>query len=576
MRRTRLGGTTLLRLLALLAVFGLVAAACGGDGDSLEDEADSPEDKGAQAIEVEEGEPVDGGDLIYGIEADTQNPWSPARVVCAIACHTVMKSVYDTLVLPDEDGNAQPNLLESIEPNADFTEWTMVPRQGITFHDGTPFDAEAIRVNLTDHKESSLTQAAIRDLESIRVEGNAAIATMARSWSSFPFHLTGQLGYMASPTWLAAAAAGTAQYTEPVGTGPFVFESYQAGVSFRATRNDNYWKTGPDGETLPHLDSIEYRIFPEGEARVNAVESGQSTMAQTSSGDQIARIRELADDGRVENTETDNFGEVGYVMLNASSGNPHSNPALQDKRVRRALAHAIDRELINETISAGVGNLANGPFPPGTIGYLEDTGFPEFDMDEAKRLIAEYEEENGPVEVEFSTTNDPINLRTNERVVEYWNEAGVDATINQIEQGQYILEAVFGRFNAFAWRNHGGFDPDQQNVWWSSNSVEPEGGLALNFGRFEDPVIDEALDTIRASGDPDERREAAETINRQFGEEAYNLWGSWTIWSFPHHAALNGIDNAFLPDGETKVAFPSQDKITMEVAQLWCEEGSCR
>ncbi len=575
-RRTGSSSRTLLRLLALLAVFGLVAAACGGDDESLEEtEADDPAEGGAMEFDVEEGDPAEGGRLVFGLEADTQNPWSPARAICAISCHQVMKSVYDPLMLPDAEGIPQPNLLESIEPNEDFTEWRLTPREGITFHDGTPFDAEAIRVNMMDVKESSLTQAAVKDLEGVRVEGNVAIVSMVNPWAAFPIHLTAQLGYMASPTWLQAAIAGQAQFTEPVGTGPFVFESYQAGVSFGATKNEDYWKQGPGGAELPYLDSIVFRIFPEGEARINAVESGESSIAHTSSGDQISRIRDLVDEGTLETLESDEFGETGYIMLNVNDQGENSNEALQDTRVRRALAHAIDREFIRDTISAGVGTLANGPFPPGTIGYLEDTGYPEYDPDEARSLVEEYEAENGPVELEFSTTNDPINLRTNERVVAYWNEVGIDASVNQIEQGQYILEAVFGRFNAFGWRNHGGFDPDQQNLWWHSDSYAEEGGLALNFGRFRDEVIDENLQIVRTSADEDERREAAETINRQFGEEAYNLWATWTIWSFPHQPSVNGIDDTYLPDGETKVAFPSQDKITTEVGQIWCEDGNC-
>jgi peptide/nickel transport system substrate-binding protein len=570
--------TGLTRLLAALMALGLVAAACGGDDETLDDPGAETEADGASTTEpVEEGEPVEGGNLIFGVEADTQNPWTPAKAVCAISCHQIMKSVYDPLMIPDEEGIAQLNLLESIEPNEDFTEWTLVPKSGITFHDGTPFDAEAIRANLQDHKDSSLTQVALKNIESVATspDGSAAVVTMNTSWSYFPIHLTSQLGYMASPTWLEATKAGTAAESDAVGTGAFVFDSYRPGVSFRATKNEDYWKKGPNGEQLPYLDSIEFRIFPEGEARISAVESGETTIAHTSSGDQIDRVRGLVDDGTLETLESDKFGEIGYSMLNVSQGNPSSLEALGDVNVRRALAHAIDRQFIQDTIGAGVGTLGNGPFPPGTIGYLEETGFPEYDPDEAERLIREYEDANGPVELAFSTTNDPINLRTNERVVAYWNDVGVDAEVQQIEQGQYILEAVFGRFNAFAWRNHGGFDPDQQNVWWHSDSVEPEGGLGLNFGRFEDEVIDEALETIRASGDEAERREAAEAINRRFGEQVYNIWGTWTIWSFPHHPSVNGLDNAYAPDGETKVSFPSQDKIAFEVAQLWCEGGRC-
>src|SRR5918992_1131319 len=99
---------------------------------------------------------------------------------------------------------------------------------------------------------------------------------------------------MASPTWLQGVQASTAAQTEPVGTGPFVFEEYVVGDHFSATRNEAYWKQGPNGEELPYADGIEYRILEEGEARINALESGQVNVAHTGSGSLIARLRELA------------------------------------------------------------------------------------------------------------------------------------------------------------------------------------------------------------------------------------------------------------------------------------------
>ena len=579
MRRTRSGGSTLLRLLALLAVLGLLAAACGGDddGDSAGGDNGDDQDRGARDFEDEApGEPQRGGTIVYGIEADTSNPWTPARSTCAISCHQVFKSVYDTLMEPDEDGQPQPNLLESISSNDDFTEWTLTPREGVTFHDGTPFNADAISVNLNDQVTSSLTKIAFKAIDTITTspDGATTIVRMKpdQPWRGFPFGLTGQLGAMASPTWLQGVQNNTAQQTEPVGTGPFVFEEYVVGDHFTATRNDDYWKQGPDGEELPYADGIEYRILEDGEARINALQSGQVNLAHTSSGSLITRLREQADSGRLATTESDTFGETSYILLNNDSGpESESNPAIQDVNVRRAMAMAVDFGQIRDTIGKGVADLANGPFPPGTIGYLEDSGYPTYDPEEAKRLITEYEAENGPVQVQFSTTTDQEGLETNQIIQNYWETAGIETNLNQVEQGQYILDAAFGDFEIFAWRNHGGFDPDQQNVWWHSDSSAPHGQIALNFGRFKDDEIDEALNTIRASGDENEVREAAETINRRFGEQVYNIWGTWTVWAWGHAPELHGIEDATLPDG-TPAAFPITDKYAHDVGQIWIEQ----
>jgi peptide/nickel transport system substrate-binding protein len=576
MRRTRFGGTTLLRLLALLAVFGLLAAACGGDdddgggGDSASDEE---QDRGAQEFEDEvSGEPQRGGTIVYGIEADTSNPWTPARSTCAISCHQVFKSIYDTLMEPDEEGIPQPNLLESISSNEDFTEWTLTPRAGVTFHDGTPFDADAITVNINDQKTSSLTKDAFKSLDAAATQGTTSVVTMNEPWRGFPYALTGQLGAMGSPTWLRGVQASTAQATEPVGTGPFVFEEYVVGDHFTATANPDYWKQGPDGEELPYADGIEYRILEEGEARINALESGQVNVAHTSSGALISRIRDLTDSGDLATVESDAFGETGYLLLNHDdSPGTAANPALQDVNVRRALAMAVDFGQIRDDIGEGVAEVANGPFPPGTVGYLEDTGYPTYDPAEAARLIEEYEADNGPVQVAFSTTTDPEGLETNQVIQGYWEAAGVETDLNQVEQGQYILDAAFGDFELFSWRNHGGYDADQQNHWWHSDAAKPKEQIALNFGRIKDDDIDAALDTIRSSGDDAERKEAAETINRTFGEQVYNIWGTWTVWAWGHAPEVHGIDNAALPDG-TKAAFPITDKYAHDVGQIWIEQ----
>jgi peptide/nickel transport system substrate-binding protein len=580
MRRTRPGGSTLLRLLALLALFGLLAAACGGDDDDGGgggSASGDDGDRGARTFEEEDaGEPQRGGTIVYGIEADTSNPWTPARSTCAISCNQVFKSVYDNLMEPDEDGVPQPNLLEDIQSNADFTEWTLTPRSGITFHDGTPFDADAITVNLNDQVTSSLTKIAFKAIDTVTTspDGATSIVRMKadQPWRGFPYGLIGQLGAMASPTWLRGVQNNTAQPTEPVGTGPFVFEEYVVGDHFTATRNESYWKKGPDGEQLPYADGIEYRILEEGEARINALESGQVNIAHTSSGQLIDRLRTLADRGDLATTEEDSFGETSYILLNHDdSPENEANPAIRDVNVRRALAMAVDFGQIRDDIGKGVANLANGPFPPGSPGYLEDNGYPTYDPEEAKRLVDEYEAENGPIQVSFSTTTDPEGLETNQVIQGYWQAAGIDADLNQVEQGQYILDAAFGDFEIFAWRNHGGFDPDQQNVWWHSDSSAPHGQIALNFGRFKDDDIDAALETIRASADADEIREAAETINRTFGEQVYNIWGTWTVWAWGHANEVHGLRDATLPDG-TPVHFPALALYAHDVGQLWIEQ----
>jgi peptide/nickel transport system substrate-binding protein len=272
------------------------------------------------------------------------------------------------------------------------------------------------------------------------------------------------------------------------------------------------------------------------------------------------------DDDKFETITSTAYGDTGYVLFNVAQGNnlmtgapldPHGanadNP-LTTLSCRRALALATDRQAWVDDREAGLTKVANGPFPPGSIGYLKDTGFPEYDVEQARA---------------------EMDKCLNELTISMWKDAfgdKVNVAITPIEQGQYIGLALTGAFDALAARNHQGTDPDSQLLWWISASAAPIGQLALNPGRISDPVIDENLLTVRTNPDPDARREAAEAVNRRFGEQVYNLWYSWTAWSVISSRSVNAVYPKELQGGATPIAMVGPIHPT---AQIWCDGGHC-
>ncbi|HEY5424054.1 MAG TPA: ABC transporter substrate-binding protein, partial [Ilumatobacteraceae bacterium] len=250
---------------AALVSLGLVAVACGSDdnksstvtsGTTAGTTAAAPETTAASsattaapsgteaAAPTTEAalQPVPGGSLVMGIEADTSSPWRPSEMLCAISCHQVIRNIFDTLTMPNDKGEAVPYLAESVTPNADFTEWRIKARAGVTFHDGTPFDGAAIAENLTRAKTGALTGNVLRPVDTITVDPAdpmTVILTMNTPWAAFPYSLMGQAAYMASPTWLAASDNDEALKSQPVGTGPFIYESYVPNESFKMKKNPN-------------------------------------------------------------------------------------------------------------------------------------------------------------------------------------------------------------------------------------------------------------------------------------------------------------------------------------------------
>ena len=368
---------------AALVSFSLVAAACGDkkDDDAVETddteaevEETTPPDDGATEDTADvttpetetteapapvvteppesEFDPVIGGKLVVAGEAEAANPWTPANVQCDSYCQMRARAFYDPLVTVDDELEVQPYLAESITANEDSTAFTIKVREGITFHDGTPLDADAVMDNLNRSFRSLLIGAAVKDIARNVADPGAdpdnpqilfekiddftfTIFTGFNGdpeqpipWPTFPIYLNGQGGLIASPTWLAAVDAGTAQPTDAVGTGPFMFQSYAPGDRLIVTKNPDYWRTDENGNQLPYLDEIEFRVIVDSQVRAQALESGDVDMIATSDNNVIVDYLDNPDFPMVLQ---DQFAETNYWLLHLTI------PPLDNRDVRCAL-----------------------------------------------------------------------------------------------------------------------------------------------------------------------------------------------------------------------------------------------
>lgn len=539
-----------------VAAVGLIAVDAGGARGS------TPQADAA-------GDPVMGGTLIMAGDAEVTNPWTPAAMQCDSYCQQRARTFYDPIAAVGEDLQVHPFLAESITPNGDFTQWTIKMRSGITFHDGTPLNADAVIRNLrasaggfvlrgelidlakepaptdADPNATQLKIDKVDDMTLTMYTGKNGDPNQPIPWPGFPFHLTGQFGMIASPAYLDTVAFG-GDATKAVGTGPFILQSYEPRGKLVVTKNPNYWLKDAKGNRLPYLDSIEFRVIEDSETSGKALQSGDIQVFSTSASLVVANFRDMADEFPM--AEQSQRTETNYGLMNLNV------PVLQDKRVRCALSMAIDREEYVDTLDYGITTIANGLFSPGQEGYLDDNGFStERNVEEAKRLIDEYETETGTqVTVNWGTVNSQANAQRADLIIGWWADIGVDATWQQVPQDAFITTALFGKpedFQVFGWRNHGGVTVDQQAFWWDSRSTSPDSPLSLNFGRINDPIIDENLAKARSATDPAERQAAAEAINRRMAEECYQIPFSYTTWGAPHVASLHGFGTMPMPDG---------------------------
>jgi peptide/nickel transport system substrate-binding protein len=543
-RRAGSPASAVIRLLVVLFSISLIAAACGGDDDDSSGGGGSG-GGGANTTAADDSKPVPGGELTYGLEAETNGGYCLPEAQLAIGGIQVTRTLYDTLTAPDEDGKIQPFLAQSVEPNADYTEWTITLRDGVKFSDGTPVDAQIVADNLNayagkyEKRKPLLFIFVFQDIDNIAAsDAKTVVIKTKKPWVALPWFLwsSARLGIMGRAQ-LDGSATDCAN--KLVGTGPFTLDHWTVNQELVANKNPNYWMKDKDGNQLPYLDKVTYKPIAEEAQRANALLSGQIQAMHSSDTEQLAkRLRPEQEKGKLGLLESDKFGETNYLMLNSGK------PPFDNIHARKAVAYATNSELLIKVRGGGIGQPASGPFAEGVEGYLKDTGYPSFDVEKAKEEAAAYKKDTGK-DLEFTysyVTSEDGALTATELQTEY-SDAGIKMTPAPAgDQATTINKALAHDFQAVGWRNHPGADPDTQQVWWYSTSP-------VNFGAITDPEMDKLLDEGRSETDLTKRQQIYEDINKLFGSKVYNIWTSWTVWAIAYKPTVHGILGPTMPMG---------------------------
>ncbi len=509
---------------------GLLAA-CGSSSPSG---SGTPKGSGGTVTGRNSATPKLGGTLKLGLEADF-NSFDPTKGQFDTSGIMYARTVYDALAQIDSNGAVKPYLAKSITPNADFTQWTIVMRPNVNFHDGTPCTGAAIKTSLDALKKSALTGPALAPLDHTTLsDAMTVVVSMNQPWVPFPYYLTGQLGFVPSPKTLSDNNGGL----HPIGTGPFKFSEWVPQDHFYADKNPTYWRSGE-----PYLNRLEYHTITDPTSREASLRAGTIDIMHTSDPLNIKNFRGSSAFAAIDDSKN-NLGEpdMDFIMLNTAVA------PMDDLRVRQALAYATDKATINRVINYNIVESSNGPFTSGSK-YSGDTGYPQYDVNKAKQLISAYQASKGPVSFELGTTNTARNLQTIQLIQTMWAQAGIKTTLKQVEQVQFITNALLGKYQAYTWRQFASPDPDANYVWWSIPTAGPVGGFALNFARNKDPQIQTALESGRTKSDPATREAAYKAIAQRFGADCPYLWTNRTLWGVEAAPKVQNFNGLSLPDG---------------------------
>ncbi|QXC61647.1 ABC transporter substrate-binding protein [Aquihabitans sp. G128] len=541
-------------LVAGVLAVSLLAAGCGGTKEGAKKGGEKLADKELDAAAGESGlakagEPKRGGKLVYGLEADTGGGFCLSEGQLAISGMMVVRAVYDTLTVPNSKGDYVPYLAKAITHNDDYTEWNIELRDGVKFHDGSPLTAQVVKNNLDAYRgvypgrSSLLFLFVLANIDKVDAVDDLDVkVTTKKPWVAFPSYLysSSRLGIMAQ----AQLDSKDDCATKPIGTGPFVFQSWTPNQKFDAKRNPDYWQIAPDGKPYPYADSIEFRPIVDGTVRDNALESGDVNIAHTSDAKDIGtKLLDLRDAGKLNMMVSEAEGEVTFTQLN------HTKAPFDDLRMRQALAKAVDNDALNQVMNNGLPTVAIGPFAPDSVAYVKDTGFPTYDLAGAKELVAAYEKDGKKAEFTLEGTTDASTKRLAELIQQRAEAAGMTVKIVLRDQAALINDAIGKKYQAALFRNFPGGDPDSNYVWWYSGTTT-DGKFSpnlVNFAGFRDDEVDKLLDEGRSEPDPAKRKAIYQDLNKRMATQVHGAWSWYTPWAVVEGADVHGILGPPLP-----------------------------
>ncbi|WP_144276746.1 ABC transporter substrate-binding protein [Parenemella sanctibonifatiensis] len=499
--------------LAAVVAMVLVLSACGGQAEPAGTD------------------PVDGGTVTVAIESDPAGQFNPHESGTDISAET-LRAVFDSLVYLTPEGELKPWLATSWEVSEDQLSYTFTLREGVTFHDGEPFDAEAVKANF-DHVRDPDTASKLAsnllggkayesteviDPQTVRINLNQPYAPLLTNLSST------YLGFI-SPKVLTTASdqlvAGGPGVT--VGTGPYVLEQIVAGQEVSFTKNAAYaW--GPEGESQgpSHPDRLVLRVLPEASVRAGALASGDVDIAGHLSPEDALSF---AEDDQINLTRSESPGLPWTLFLNNRNG------IFTDLQVRQAFQKGINISAAIEAVYAGTYQRAWSFLGANTPEYSDE--FEEswpYDPEAANQLLDEagwterdaegYRVKDGQrLSASWSLTQDR-DRRGNlaEAFQADLREIGFELKLVPTDTGVFLQQLQSGEgYDIAAW-SYVRTDGDVLRLHFHSELAPIQ-----NAGWVNDPQLDEWVIAATRTTDRAERTELYRKVQERALEQAYSI-----------------------------------------------------
>jgi peptide/nickel transport system substrate-binding protein len=461
--------------------------------------------------------PTPGGALRFGVQSEPRS-LDPHMVITDGAVGHIVSNIFNTLVRYDENMNVVPDLAESWEIQEGGRQITFKLRENVVFHDGTPFNAEAVKFSfdrVMTEANNSPYRRFFAPVQGIEVLGPHSIRFAFREpWPGFFYQLlyVGGMGIVSPAAVQRLGADGFAR--APVGTGPFKVGEWVSGQRLTLARNERYFRSGQ-----PYLEALEFRFIPDASALVTALRTNQVELIR----DFEAQLIPLMERERTLRVSAKTAYTFDWLALNSAQ------PPFNDPRVRHAINMAIDRNALARAVYGQQAAGATTQMAPANLFHHPDH-LPTFrhDPQRARQLLAEA----GASNLEFtlySYTVKPQLAQLATVMQQQLGQIGVRVRHEVLEHQAWLQQVLRERrFQASVVPGTGGPEPHSYVMFWTSNNP-------INFVGIRNAELDRILPQAQVTVDDAQRRALYRRIQELGGEEA-----SWMALVYvPTFAALN-------------------------------------
>lgn len=430
----------------------------------------------------------DGGTLVIARLSDAEN--LDHHFMSTINAASVTHSkIYEGLVGRDKNAEIKPLLAEEWKQLDDLT-WEFKLRQDVKFHDGTAFNADAVKATfnrLLDPNVGSPRAVVFKMVKVVKAVDEFTVQfILSEPFSPLLSILASHEGGIISPK--AIEKFGKEIINEPNGTGPFVFESWTPGQEIVFTKNKEYWGT------KANVDKVVLQVVPEETTRISMLETGEAHIAEPLS---VPMMSTVEASSKVEVYRSEGFG-TEYIGFN------FQKEPFNDIRVRKAISHAVEMDSIIKGVYNNVGKKANSLLGSKVFGYHSDMEAYEYNLNEAKKLLAEAGYPDG-FETTLKTMDSKERINMAEVIQSQLKGIGVKVNIQVLEYGTFVEQANSGDSEMFilSWRNAtGDADYNQYNLFHTNSQ-----GAAGNTFFYSNQEVDRLIDAARKEKDPNKRIE---------------------------------------------------------------------